>query len=169
MKRAILRILDLLIIIAFFSLLYILIEPQYKQAKITAKRKKIQSNMFTVKAAIEKHRAFNEGQIPSEINKIYENVKTLELPVNPYTDKKMKSSDLSKFKYDIPSQIENTDTSGFNAEQRGKPGQISIGYFTPLTKKDTLPTGYGILGFDAHGKPLTIKEGEKVRVFVLND
>lgn len=169
MSKVALRILDLLIIISFFVLLYILIEPQYQNAKITTKRRKLQSNMFTVKAAIERYRAFNEGKIPFNIDDIYENIEALDKPINPYTLKKLESYDITKFMYDVPSQVESTDTSDINGEQRGDPGAISIGYYITMTPEDTVPINYGIIGFDFDGKPLYLKEGEKVRVVVLTE
>jgi hypothetical protein len=46
MNRATLRVLDICIIIAFLGLLYILIEPQYQNAKVTTKERKLKSNMY---------------------------------------------------------------------------------------------------------------------------
>ncbi|MEO0293522.1 MAG: hypothetical protein ABIN61_04775 [candidate division WOR-3 bacterium] len=169
MNRTILRILDILIIVSFFVLLYILIEPQYQNAKITTKKRKLQSNMFVVKAAIERYRAFHSGVIPSRIEDIYENMKTFGIPTNPYTNQNLSLSDFNKFTYISISQIEEVDTNSFHAEQRGKPGGIGIGFYFPPVQTDSLPLGYGIIGFDSEGKPLTIKEGEKVRVFVLTE
>ncbi len=169
MKRVALRVLDVLIIISFFVLLYILIKPQYQDAKITTKRRKLQSNMFIVKAAIERYRAFNEGRIPSDIYDIYENIEALETPINPYTLKNLESYEITKFMYDVPSQAENTDTNDINGEQRGNPGGMSIGFYVTVTSEGTVPISYGIIGFDFDGKPLTLKEGEKVRVVVLTE
>jgi Tfp pilus assembly protein PilE len=169
MSRVALRILDLLILVCFFVLLYILVEPQYQNAKITTKERKLQSNMFTVKAAIERYRAFNEGRIPSDIDDIYENIEALETPINPYTLKKMGSYEITKFTYVVPSQVENTDTNGINGEQRGDPGVISIGYYLTTAREDTVPINYGIIGFDFSGKPLSLKEGERVIVVVLTE
>lgn len=169
MKRVVLRVLDLLIIVSFFVLLYILIKPQYQNAKITTKRRKLQSNMFIVKAAIERYRAFNEGKIPFNIDDIYENIKALETPINPYTFKKMESYEITKFMYDVPSQVESTDTNDINGEQRGNPGGISIGFYITITSEDTVPINYGIIGFDFYGEPLYLKEGEKVRIVVLTE
>jgi Tfp pilus assembly protein PilE len=169
MNRATLRVLDICIIIAFLGLLYILIEPQYQNAKVTTKERKLQSNMYTVKAAIERYRAFNMGEIPFSLDAIYQQVELLEVPVNPYTDSKMKSSEISKFLYDVPSEIESTDTSGYHADKSGSPGEISVGFFAPAIKGDTVAKNYGIIGFNSEGKPLTIKEGEKVRIVVLEE
>jgi Tfp pilus assembly protein PilE len=169
MRRVTLRILDLLIIISFFVLLFILVKPQYQNAKITTKRRKLQANMFIVKAAIERCRAFNEGKIPFDIYDIYENIGALENPINPYTLKKLEPYDITKFGYDVPSQVESTDTNDINGEQRGNPGGICIGFYITITPEDTVPINYGILGFDFDGKPLTLKEGDKVRVVVLTE
>ncbi len=169
MNRVTLRVLDILIIIAFLGLLYILIEPQYRNAKIITKERKLQSNMYTAKAAIERYRAFNMGEIPFSLDDIYEQIESLEVPVNPYTDSKMKSYELNKFLYDVPSQIESTDTSGYHGEKRGNPGEIMIGFFVTFAKEDTIPRNYGIIGFNKEGKPLTIQEGEKVRIVVLEE
>jgi hypothetical protein len=169
MNRTTLRVLDICIIIAFLALLYILIEPQYRNSKIMTKERKLQSNMYTVKAAIERYRAFNMGQIPFSLEDIYEQIESLEVPVNPYTDSRMKSSDISRFLYDVPSQIESTDTSGYHADIRGNPGEIAIGFFAIGIKEDTVPRNYGIIGFNSKGKPLTIEEGEKVRIVVLEE
>ncbi len=169
MNRVTLRILDICIIIAFLGLLYILIEPQYQNAKINTKERKLQSNMYTVRAAIERYRAFNMGKIPFSLADIYEQIETFGVPVNPYTDNKMNSYELNKFMYDVPSQIESTDTSGYHGELRGNPGEIMIGFFATFAKKDTIPRNYGIIGFNREGKPLTIEEGEKVRIVVLEE
>jgi Tfp pilus assembly protein PilE len=169
MRRVTLRILDLLIIISFLVLLYILIKPQYQNAKITTKRRKLQSNMFVVKAAIERYRAFNEGKIPFNIYNVYENIEAFETPINPYTLKKLESYDITKFYYDVPSQVENTDTNEINGEQRGSPGGISIGFYITVAAEDTVPINYGIIGFELGGKPLCLKEGDKDRVVVLTE
>ncbi len=169
MNRVTLRILDVLIIIAFVGLLYILIEPQYRNAKVMTKERKLQSNMYTVKAGIERYRTFNMGEIPFSLDKIYEQVEAFGVPVNPYTESRMKSYEIKKFLYDVPSQIENVDTSGYHAEKRGNPGEIMIGFFIPITLKDSIPRNYGIIGINGEGKPLTVKEGEKVRIVVLEE
>ena len=169
MNRTTLRILDICIIIAFLGLLYILIEPQYQNAKVTTKERKLQSNMYTVKAAIERYRAFNMDEIPFSLDAIYEQIEMLKVPVNPYTESKMKSYEISKFLYDVPSEIESTDTNGYHADKRGDPGEISVGFFATAIKEDTVPKNYGIIGFNSQGKPLTIKEGEKVRIIVLEE
>jgi hypothetical protein len=170
MNRVTLRILDILIIIAFLGLLYILIEPQYQNAKIVAKERHLQSNMYTVKAAIERYRAFNKGTIPFSVDSIYGQIEKLEAPLNPYTESKMGVYDISKFLYDVPSQIESTDTAGYHADLRGNPGEIMIGFLAIVTEnEDTIPRDYGIIGFNGEGKPLTITEGEKVRIVVLEE
>jgi len=169
MNRATLRVLDICIIIAFLGLLYILIEPQYQNSKVITKERKLQSNMYTVKAAIERYRAFNTGQIPFLLDDIYEQIEALEVPVNPYTDSRMKSYEISKFLYDVPSQTESTDTNGYHADKRGNPGEIMVGFFATVIKEDTVPKNYGIIGFNSEGKPLTITEGEKVRIVVLEE
>ena len=169
MNRATLRILDVFIIIAFLGLLYILIEPQYQNAKIMTKERKLQSNMYTVKAAIERYRAFNTGNIPFSLDEIFGQIEELEVPINPYTESRLKSYEINKFLYDVPSQIESTDTSGYHSEKRGNPGEIMIGFFIPITSEDSMPRNYGIIGFNGEGKPLTIKEGEKVRIVVLEE
>jgi hypothetical protein len=169
MNRVTLRILDILIIIAFLGLLYILIEPQYQNAKKVAKERHLQSNMYTVKAAIERYRAFNMGTIPFSLDTIYSQIEALEVPVNPYTDNKMGLSDLNKFLYDVPSQIESTDTVGYHADLRGNPGEIMIGFLVAVSEKDTITRNYSIVAFNGEGKPLTIKEGEKVRIVVLEE
>jgi hypothetical protein len=166
MKRGILRILDIFIIIALILLMYIVIEPQYKFAKINEGRIKLQSNMFAVKAGVERYIAFNEGKYPFELETIYNNVKQIEVPVNPYTKNKMGVSDLVKFYYDIPAEVEDDAVDGINGSQRGKPGQIGIGFFVPIGK-DSIPTKIGIIGFDETGKPLILEEGKKKRVVVL--
>ncbi len=167
MNRRLLRILDVLIVIAFVFLLYIVIEPQFRQGKINTNRIKLQSNMFTVKAGLERYIAFHEGTYPSNIQRIYDNLKGIELPENPYTGEKMDISEFVQFKYDIPSEVEDDAVNGINGTQRGKPGQIGIGFFIPMGK-DSIPTKFGIIGFDENGKPYTLKEGEKERVVVLS-
>lgn len=168
MNRPILRLLDILIIIAFFGLLYILIQPQYKQTKIATKEKELHSNMFTVKAAIERYRAFNNGEIPYSLEDIYNNVEALEVPENPYTKSKMTVYDLGKFLYDVPSQTESVDTNGYHGDIRGNPGEIRVGYYvTTPEKDDTVARKYALISFNEKGKPLTVKEGEKVRIIVL--
>jgi Tfp pilus assembly protein PilE len=169
MNRTTLKVLDIFIIIAFLALLYILIEPQYRNSKIITKERKLQSNMYTVKAAIERYRAFNMGKIPFSLDEIYAQIEALEVPVNPYTNIRMKSYEINKFLYDVPSQIESTDTNGYHAELRGNPGEIMIGFFTTIISEDTMPKNYGIIAFNSQGKPLTIKEGEKVRIIVLEE
>jgi Tfp pilus assembly protein PilE len=169
MNRVTLRILDILIIIAFVGLLYILIEPQYQNAKIMTKERKLQSNMYTVKAGIERYRAFNMGEIPFSLDKIYEQLEAFGVPENPYTESRMKSHEIKKFLYDVPSQIESVDTMGYHADKRGNPGEIMVGFFIPRISKDSIPKDYGIIGIDEKGKPLTIKEGEKVRIVVLEE
>ncbi len=168
MNRPILRLLDILIIIAFFSLLYILIKPQYRQIKIATKEKELHSNMFIVKAAIERYRAFNGGDIPFSLEDIYNNIEALEIPENPYTKAKMTVYDLSKFIYEIPSMIEDVDTNGYHADKTGIPGEISVGYYvTTPEKEDTVARKYALISFDDKGKPLTVKEGEKERIIIL--
>lgn len=169
MNRVTLRVLDICIIVAFSVLLYILIEPQFQNAKVITKERKLQSNMYTVKAAIERYRAFNKGNIPFSLDDIYRQMEELEVPVNPYTESRMKSYEINKFLYDVPSQIESTDTSGYHSEKSGNPGEIMIGFFIPITLKDSIPRNYGIIGFNGKGKPLTIKEGDRVRLVVIEE
>lgn len=168
MNRPILRLLDILIIIAFFGLLYILIRPQYEEIKVSTKERALHSNMFTVKAAIERYRAFNDGEIPLLLDDIYSNIEALEVPENPYTMSKITVSDLSKFYYEVPSMIEDVDTSGYHSDKVGNPGEISIGYYiTTPEKADTVARRYALISFNKEGKPLTVKEGEKERIIVL--
>ena len=169
MNRVTLRILDVFIIVAFLVLLFILIEPQYRNAKTMTKERKLQSNMYTIKAGIERYRAFNLGKIPFSLDNIYEQVEVFGVPENPYTGSRMKSHEITKFLYDVPSQIESVDTSGYHGEKRGNPGEISVGFFIPLTAKDSIPRNYGIISFNGEGTPLTVKEGEKVRIVVLEE
>lgn len=166
MKRGILRILDVFIIIALIVLMYIVIEPQYKFAKINESRIKLQSNMFAVKAGIERYIAFNEGKYPFKLESIYNNMKEIEIPVNPYTGNKIGVYDLIQFYYDIPAEVEDDAVDGVNGTQRAKPGQIGIGFFVPIGK-DSIPTKIGIIGFDETGKPFIQEEGKKKRVVVL--
>jgi Tfp pilus assembly protein PilE len=169
MNRVTLRILDILIIVAFVGLMYILIEPQYQNAKVMTKKRELQSNMYTVKAGMERYRAFNMGKIPFSLDVIYEQLEVFGVPENPYTESRMKSHEITKFLYDVPSQIESVDTSGYHGEKRGNPGEIAIGFFLPFSAEDSVPRSYGIISFDGDGKPLTIKEGEKVRIVVLEE
>lgn len=166
MNRGLLRILDILIVIAFIALLYILVEPQYKKAKISTKRRKLQANMFTVKAGIERYISFHKGKYPSNSQQIYENLAELVIPVNPYTNEKIEVSDLVQFEYDLPIYVKDRSLDGVNGKQTGKPGQIGIGFFIPIGE-DSIPTKYGIIGFDENGKSLVIEEGDKRRVVVL--
>ena len=167
MNKSVLRLLDIFIIIAFFGLLYILIQPQYKNLQVSTKEKALLSNMYTVKAAIERYRAFNDGEIPYLLNDIYNNIEALEVPENPYNKTQMTVYDLSKFLYDVPSQTESVDTSGYHADKTGSPGQISVGYYVTTPEKDTVARKYALISFNDKGTPLTIKEGEKVRIVVL--
>lgn len=169
MNRTILRVLDICIIVASVVLLYILIEPQLQNAKVITKERTLQSNMYTVKAAIERYRTFNTGNIPFSLDEIFGQIEELEVPINPYTGSRMKSYEINKFLYDVPSQIEGKDTSGYHSEKRGNPGEIMIGFFIPITSKDSMPRNYGIIAFNGEGKPLTIKEGERVRIVVLEE
>lgn len=166
MKKGVLRLLDFLIVIAFIALLYILIEPQYRQSKITTSRRKLQSNMFAVKAGLERYIAFNDGNITDSIPLIFNNMKNLEVPINPFKQEKMTEEDIMKFRYDLPSDIEDRSPDGPNGKVEGEPGQVALGFFYPIGK-DTMPTKYGIIGIDRDGKPLVIKEGEKERVFLV--
>ena len=169
MNRVTLRVLDICIIVAFLVLLYILIEPQFQNAKVITKERTLQSNMYTVKAAIERYRAFNTGNIPFSLDEIFGQIEELEVPINPYTESRLKSYEINKFLYDVPSQIESTDTAGYHSEKRGNPGEIMIGFFIPITAEDSIPRDYGIIAFNGEGKPLTVKEGEKVRIVVLEE
>lgn len=166
MNRGILRILDILIIIALIILLYIVIEPQYRLARINENRIKLRSNMFTVKAGVERYISFHKGHYPYNMQLIYDNIKEIELPENPYTGKVMSFSDLIQFKYDIPGEVEDDAVDGVNGIQRGEPGQIGVGFFTPMGR-DSIPTKIGIIGFDENGKPFILEEGKKKRVVVL--
>lgn len=167
MNKTVLRTLDLLIVIAFISLLYIVIKPQYNQGKINENSCKLQSNMFTVKAGVERYVAFNNGNYPCNLEQIYENLEGLEIPVNPYTNEKMTIYDLVQFKYSVPGDVEDDMLDGVNGIQAGEPGQIGVGFFIPIGK-DSIPTKYGIIGFDRNGKPLILEEGKKKRVVVLS-
>lgn len=168
MNRPILRLLDILIIIAFFGLLYILIEPQYKEIKVATKERALHSNMFIVKAGIERYRAFNDGEIPLSLDDIYNNIEALEVPENPYTMTEMTTYDLTKFYYEVPSMIEDVDTNGYHSDKTGNPGEISVGYYvTTPEETDTIARRYALISFDGEGKPLTVKEGEKERIIIL--
>lgn len=166
-NKALLWVLNVLIVIAFFSLLYILIKPQYREIQINANMRKLQSNMFTVQAGIERYISFHKGDLPLDVETIYDNIEEIEIPVNPYTGEKMSQYDIVEFKYGIPKDVEDDSPESFNAKQTGEPGRIGVGLFTPLGG-DSLPTRYGIIGFDRNGDALIIEEGKKERVFLLN-
>lgn len=167
MKKGILRILDFLIVIAFIALLYIVIEPQYRLAQINEKQRQLHSNMFTVKAGIERYIAFNKGKYPLNKEQVFDNMEKLEIPLNPYNGMEMGVPDLVQFKYDLPSDVEDDALDGMNGKQRGEPGQIGVGFFVPIGK-DSIPTKYGIIGFDRNGKPIILEEGKKQRVIILS-
>ncbi|MEJ2568694.1 MAG: hypothetical protein P8Z50_07490, partial [candidate division WOR-3 bacterium] len=61
------------------------------------------------------------------------------------------------------------DTVGYHADLRGNPGEIMIGFLVAVSEKDTITRNYSIVAFNGEGKPLTIKEGEKVRIVVLEE
>ncbi len=167
MKKGLLWILDICIAVAFVLLMFIVIKPQYELAKINANRSKLQSSMFTVKAGMERYIAFHQGVKPTDLTEIYENIAAIEIPINPYTNKEISIDDILVFKYDVPRDFEDTSPEGVNGKQSGEPGQIGIGFFTPLGT-DSIPTKYGIIGFDENGNPLIIIEGKKERVVVLS-
>lgn len=167
MKRSILRILDLLIVIAFILLLYIVIEPQYRLMKINESRRKLQSNMFAVRAGVEKYIAFHGGEYPLNLQQVFDNLKELDSPDNPYSRRKMTLTDLIRFEYDVPADVEDDEVDGINGKQRGESGKIGVGFFIPMGR-DSIPTKIGIIGFGEDKKPLIIEYGKKKRVVVLS-
>ncbi len=161
--------LEIAIVIAFAVLLYILIYPQYKTTKENNTIYDLETNLYTVKAAVERYIAYNEGRIPHNADEFLR-YKLKEIPlVNPFTGQEITPNDFVYFKYDIPGENKSTEPKNTNGIQKGKPGQIGYGYFY-LPEDTTKYIEYGLIVFDKDGKPLmeeNIAGSGKLEVFVL--
>ncbi len=162
--------LEIGIAIAFAALLYILIYPQYKDIKANNIVYDLETNLYSVQAAVERYIAYNQGNIPHNADE-FMRYKIKEVPIiNPFTGEEITTSDFVYFKYDIPGENKSMEPKNTNGVQKGKPGQIGYGYFY-LPEDSTKYIEYGLIVFDGEGKPLMMEDiagSGRIEVFVLS-
>uniref|UniRef100_A0A7C4YQT7 Type II secretion system protein n=1 Tax=candidate division WOR-3 bacterium TaxID=2052148 RepID=A0A7C4YQT7_UNCW3 len=167
MRRFILLILDILIIIAFFVLVFLIVKPQYTKYNEMVYQANIKRNVYTARAAIEFYIAEHIGKYPKSIDEIYPYIEKLGGMVNPLTKKKITPSEIKIFNYSLPQEYKKDDEVSENFMQKGIPGSIGIGLFIPIG--DSVVKNYGVIGFMKDSCALYyLDPAKKKHVFLVN-
>lgn len=152
MKKLHLPWLEAIILILAVILVGILAYPQYQERDKINKRYRVVVNMHTLQLAIENYAAFNLGKFPTTPEEFK---KFFTPPINPYQDKFITAEDVLIFQYDKEEEYKNQSSDSQNGRIHGEPGGLAYGYFIP--EHDSIPSVYGILGFDETGATLSEK------------
>jgi len=157
--------LELLIGIAACVLIWLLGYPQYREKVTMSKLYHVKVNAYTLRAAIEKYAAYNEGNFPVKVEEFGEFFTPL---VNPYTNKPVTGSEIKVFQYDSRGESKEQSPTSENGRLRGAPGTLAYGVF--IGPGDEYPSAYGIVGFGQDNTPIAEKlpSGE-VKLFVLHE
>ncbi len=167
MRKVTILILNLLIVIAFIGLLYLIVKPQYIKYNEMVYQAHIKKNIYTVKAAIEFYLAENIGKYPKNIDEIYPYIQKLGGIVNPLTKKEITSSEIKVFFYSLPNEYKKDDEASENAMVKGIPGSVGIGLFIPIG--DSIVKNYGVIGFMRDSTSLYyLDPAKKKHIFLLN-
>lgn len=156
--------LEIAIFVSAVILVVLLGYPQYKEKAEISKRYQVIVSSYSLQAAVENYAAYNDGKFPSDLAEVE---KFYTPPANPYSNKPITLKDIQVFAYDLRSETNDSKGDSRNATLKGSPGGLAYGYF--IAPADSLPSSYGIVGFDKTGKPLAEKlpSGE-IKVFVLS-
>jgi len=166
-RTRLLRILDIIIILGSFYLLFMLIYPKYKEIKENNMETQVITNMYEIKCGLEHYAAFNYGIYPKDIGLIEPYLVNGKLPVNPYTRKRMKFDDFQINEYKALTDTKEDNPNGVNGQFKGKPGNIVYSYFVP--PGDTFATAYGLVGFSHNGKPIyNLDPAKKQHIVILH-
>ncbi|RKZ24581.1 hypothetical protein DRQ20_06815 [bacterium] len=162
------RILDALIAIAFIYLIYMLVWPQYTSIKEKNLEAKVKANLYEIRCAVEQYAAYNNGYFPKSVDDFIPYLHEGKFPVNPYTGSPLTKDDIKTHQYIAPTDPKDDSPNGVNGKFRGEPGKIVYAFFIP--PGDTLPTAYGLVGFNKNGEPIFyIDPGKKKHIFVLHN
>ena len=165
-KDTVVRILDVLIIIAICVLIYILVQPQFVRYRNQTIEAQIKANAYTVKAAIEHYIADHIGVYPKSVDDFWPYLDEEGGIINPLTGNEILKTEVHTFKYDVPQDYKDDSPGGVNSQQKGTPGSIGVGFFIPIG--DTLVKHYGVIGFNKSGNPLFYLDPAKKRhIFVI--
>lgn len=164
MRRSRFPVLELSILILVGALVWLLAYPQYKEQEEINKRYRVMVNMYTLRAAVENYAAYNEGKFP----KLPEEFKPFftPLPTNPYKNKLIDAENVVLFRYNTRDEPKESSPTSRNSRMCGDPGGLGYGYY--IAAGDTVPSAYGIIGFDEKGLPLAEKRPSgEVHIFVI--
>ena len=165
-KDTLVKILNLLIVIALVALVYILVQPQYVRYRNQTIEAQIKANAYIVQAAIEHYIADNFGVYPKTVDDFWKYVDEEGGIVNPLTGNEILKTEIHVFKYDVPQDYKDDSPGSVNSQQKGTPGSVGVGFFIPIG--DTLVKHYGVIGFNKSGNPLFYLDPAKKRhIFVL--
>lgn len=168
-KRGLVRLLNVIILIALLFLVYMIVYPQYKATQIGNKVEDVKTNIYTLKVAVENFAAFNEGRFPLAFRDFKEYVNNGMLPVNPYTLVPMTDDEIIDHIYNDPVAYEDDSPDGVNSKLRGDPGVIF--YCTYRSPGDTtFVSHYTLIGINEQGKPIIyLDPAKKKHIFLLHD
>ncbi len=166
-KKGLVRLLNVIIILAMILLVYMIVYPNYKSIAKGNKIEDVKTNMYRLQVAIENYAAFNNGRYPILLKDFREFIDKGSLPENPYTQVSMTDDEVIKHIYDDPVAYENKDIDGPNAELKGEPGSIFYAiYRSP--GDSTFVVHYSIIGIAYDGKPIIyVDPGQKKHIFLL--
>jgi Tfp pilus assembly protein PilE len=165
MKRSGFPLLETSIVISAIALIWLLGYPQHQEGDKRAKKYQVMVNMYTLRAAIENHAAYNEGRFPMHSQDFKE---FFTPPANPYQDRKIEAEEITMFEYKSRDETKELSVTSRNGRMSGNPGGLAYGYF--INPEDSIATvvAYGIIGFDDQGIPLAEKlPSGQTKLFVI--
>lgn len=167
MRKLTIVILNILIVIAFLVLVYLIVKPQYVKYNEMVYQAHIKKNIYTVKAAIEFYIAENIGKYPKTIDDVYPYIQKLGGILNPLTKNNITSAEIKVFFYSLPNEYKKDDEASENAMVKGIPGSIGIGFFIPIG--DSVVKNYGVIGFMKDSSSLYyLDPAKKKHIFLIN-
>lgn len=167
MRKLTIVILNILIVVAFLVLVYLIVKPQYLKYNEMVYQAQIKRNIYTVRAAIEFYIAEHIGKYPKTIDDIYPYIQKIGGIVNPLTKHDILKSEIKVFFYSLPNEYKKDDEASENAMVRGIPGSIGIGLFIPIG--DSVVKNYGVIGFMKDSTSLYyLDPAKKKHIFLVN-
>ncbi|MCK4575854.1 hypothetical protein KAU34_05570 [candidate division WOR-3 bacterium] len=168
-KKGLVRLLNVIIIIAIVFLIYMIVYPNYKTIQKENKIADMKTNIYIFTAAVENYAAFNNGKYPLNSGQFKKYVNDGTFPVNPFTLLSMTDDEIIDNVYEDPLGFEDDDPDGLNSKFRGEPGSIIYSVYRSFGDS-TLVIHYAFVGLDSEGKPIFyVDTGQKKHIFILHD
>jgi Tfp pilus assembly protein PilE len=168
-KKGLVRLLNVIIVLAVLFLVYMIVYPNYRNIQRENKIADVKSNMYFLRMAIENYAAFNFGKYPLAYREFKKYMNNGNLPNNPYTLVQMTDDEIIDHIYNDPVGFEDDSPDGVNGKLSGEPGAIYYAvYRSP--GDSTFVIHYALIGMDEKGEPiLYVDPGQKKHIFLLND